>query len=60
MKISSLTLYEVKELSELLGVQPSTIRKYLREGKIQGRKFAGRWYIPEENVLGYFTEERKS
>ncbi len=55
-QIGSIKLYTVEELSELLDVQETTIRKYLREGRIQGRKMARRWYISEESLSVYFRE----
>jgi DeoR/GlpR family transcriptional regulator of sugar metabolism len=58
-QIGSLILYEVDELSELLKVQEKTIRDYFRKGKLQGRKFAGKWYITEEQLREYFEEPEK-
>ena len=55
-KIGGLTLYNVEELSELLGVQERTIRAYLRDGKLKGRKMARKWYVTEEALREYFEE----
>jgi excisionase family DNA binding protein len=55
--IGDLKLYEVEELSELLDIQETTIRKYLREGKLKGRKLARRWYVSEESLAEYFRED---
>jgi len=55
-KIGNISLYTVEELSELLDIQETTIRKYLRYGKLRGRKMAGRWYVTEENLAAYFRE----
>jgi len=54
--IGNLKLYSVKDLSELLDVQETTIRKYLRDGKLRGRKMARRWYVSEESLAEYFRE----
>lgn len=56
-RIGELTLYTVEELSELLDIQEITIRKYLREGKLKGRKAAKRWYVTEEAVREYFSQQ---
>lgn len=53
-QIGTLTLYSVEELSELLEVQDKTLRIYLRDGKLHGRKMAGKWYITEEQLRAYF------
>jgi len=55
-KIGEIRLYSVEELSELLDVQETTIRKYLRDGKLRGRKMARRWYVSEESLAEYFRE----
>lgn len=53
-QIGRLTLYDVKELSEALQVQEKTIRAYLGEGKLKGRKLAGKWYVTEVQLRDYF------
>lgn len=54
--IGSLALYTVEELSETLEIQERTIREYLREGRLKGRKLARRWYVSEDNIREYFNE----
>ena len=56
-KIGQITLYAVDELSEILDIQETTIRKYLREGRLRGRKLAARWYVSEESLADYFRQE---
>lgn len=55
-KIGDIRLYTVEELSELLEVQETTIRKYLRDGRLRGRKLARRWYVSEDSLAEYFSE----
>ena len=55
-KVGDLVLYDVEELSSLLGVQETTIRAILREGRLKGRKFARKWYVTEESLREYFQE----
>ena len=52
--LGKVTLFTVEELAERLDVQERTIREYLREGKLQGRKLAGRWYVTDEAIADYF------
>lgn len=54
--VGKVTLFTVEELAEILGVQERTIREYLREGKLHGRKLANRWYITDEAIADYFRE----
>jgi len=55
--IGDIRLYSVDELSELLSIQETTIRKYLRDGKLKGRKLAKRWYVSEESLADYFRQQ---
>ena len=55
-QIGDLKLYDVEELAGLLDVQEKTIRAYLRDGKLKGRKIARKWYIPEEAIQEYFSQ----
>lgn len=55
-KIGSLTLYSVEDLHQHLGLSKMTIRAYLREGKIRGRKLGVQWYVTEDALREYFDE----
>lgn len=59
-KIGSLTLYSVDDLHELLGLSKLTIRKYLREGKLRGRKLGVQWFVTEQALHEYFNEPAES
>lgn len=53
--IGGLTLYSPQEVADRLGVQVTTVRRYLKEGRLKGRKFAGHWYVSEQNLADYFN-----
>ena len=55
-KIGDLTLYSVDDLHELLGISKMTLRAYLRDGKLRGRKLGVSWYVTEEAIREYFDE----
>ena len=55
-KLGGLELFTVEELSELLGVQERTIRRMLKDGRLQGRKLARRWYVSEDSLREYFSQ----
>ena len=56
IELGKVTLFTVEELAERLDVQERTIREYLREGKLQGRKLAGRWYVTDDAIADYFRQ----
>jgi len=59
IQLGDIRLYSLKELSEKLGVTRVTLRTYLRDGKIKGRKMGTTWYVTEESLRGYFNAERR-
>lgn len=46
----NLVVYTVADLSKLLNTTPQTVRKYINEGRIQGRKIGRQWLVDEEAV----------
>ena len=54
-EIRDIILYSVPELSQKLNVTTVTVRKYLKQGKLKGKKVMGRWYISSEDVTEFFT-----
>ncbi len=46
----NLVVYTVADLSKLLNTTPQTVRRYINEGKIQGRKIGRQWLVDEEAV----------
>jgi len=57
IQVGDMKLYDVEELAEMLSVGLPTIRRYLREGRLKGKKLAKRWYVSEENLKEYFQPE---
>jgi len=55
-KVGDLELYGVEELSQLLGIQQGTLRKFFREGRLRGRKLAKKWYMTSEALKDYFEQ----
>jgi excisionase family DNA binding protein len=53
-KIGDLKLYSVDDLHEMLGISKMTIRAYLRDGKLQGRKMGVKWFVTEDSLRRYF------
>jgi excisionase family DNA binding protein len=43
-------VYTVPELVKLLKLTPQSVRKYLVEGKLKGRKVGTKWLVTDEAV----------
>ena len=50
-------LYSVEELEPILGLHVKTIQRFLREGKIKGRKIGRSWMVSSENLKEYAHAE---
>ena len=57
IQVGDMKLYAVEEVAEMLSVGEPTIRRYLRQGRLKGKKLAKRWYVSEENLKEYFQPE---
>lgn len=49
-KVGDLILYSVPEASQMLQVTTVSIRNYIRQGHLKGRKLTGRWFITEDEL----------
>ena len=60
IQVGDMKLYDVEEVAEMLSVGEPTIRRYLRQGRLKGKKLAKRWYVSEEAIKDYFQPEEVS
>jgi DNA-binding transcriptional MerR regulator len=54
ISISGLNLYSVPELSKMLNVTTVSIRNYIKQGHLKGRKVMGRWVVSENDFEEFF------
>lgn len=59
-QIGNLTLYSIDDLHEQLGISKMTLRAYLREGRIRGRKLGVSWFVTEDAIREYFEGPQQS
>lgn len=52
-------LYTVQEVSEVLGVSPLTLGKWLRAKKIVGTKMGKLWRITESDLQAFIEKNRQ-
>jgi len=55
--IGDLKLYDVKDLAEKLELNIQTARRYIKEGRIKGKKVGTRWLVTEQAIKEYFEVE---
>jgi len=54
LQVGDKTFYSVPEIAQKLNVTKVTIRNYLKQGKLQGQKTMGKWFISEEDLIDFF------
>lgn len=58
-EFGNLRLYDLKEISEQLDLSVQTLRTYIQEGRLKGRKWGKAWYVSEAALQEYFTSPPK-
>jgi excisionase family DNA binding protein len=53
IEIGDIKAYDVQEIAKMFDMTPQSIRKFIREGRIKGRKVGTRWYVTEEAIREY-------
>ncbi len=45
--------YSVDEISQMLTLHPKTVRRFIREGKITGKKIGREWKVAQADFIAY-------
>ena len=53
VKLADTTLYSVSEVDQELNVTTVTVRNYIRQGHLKGKKITGRWLITEKDLKNF-------
>ncbi len=57
VRLGELEVFTLDELEERLSIQKFTLRRYLKAGRLKGRKIANRWYVTAESLREFFEPE---
>jgi excisionase family DNA binding protein len=49
-------MYTPEEAAEMLKLNPETVRRFLREGRLRGNLFGRVWRIPESSLQAWMEE----
>jgi len=56
IKLGNLIIFDLKEVAEKFNLTPTTIRRYIKEGRICGQKMGNKWYVSEEAMADFFKQ----
>lgn len=51
-------MHSPEQVAEVLGVQPETVRMWLRDGQLKGIKFGRLWRIAENELQRFIDQHR--
>lgn len=54
VNIANIKLYTVEEVARKLGAHPHTVYGYIKEGRLQAKRFGKKYQIPQESLEKYF------
>jgi len=60
IQMGNLILFDVQDISKKLKLNPVTVMRFFRTGRLKGRKMGKRWYLTEEALRDYFKEPGSS
>ncbi len=55
--IKGLKMYNLAEISEVLGITRGTLLACIKDGRLKGIKIANRWRVTEENLKAFANGE---
>ena len=58
-QIGNLTLYDLEELSVLLNITVFSLREYIKKVKIKAQKMGKRYFITQESLNEYFSNNEQ-
>lgn len=60
IKLEKTTAYDVDEVAEKLNLKPSTIRRYVHNGRIKAQKVGRKYYVTEETLSEFLNGDMRA
>ena len=60
IEIGRIRIFGDAELAQLMGISLVTVKRYLRSGKLRGRKVGGQVYVTEDNLRDFLSCNQES
>lgn len=57
IKLGNIKIFSISELSKDLNIDISTLRKYIKEGKLKGQNLGNKYYVTEDNLKHFFNQD---
>ena len=50
-------VYDLKDFEEKLNIRSRTLREYIKQGKLKGKKVDKAYYVTESNLMDFLNPE---
>lgn len=55
--MTEIPVYDLKDLSKKLKISIRTLRKYIKAGKLKGKKIGRAYYVTEPNLMAFLDSD---
>lgn len=59
IEIQGIKLYNLKDTAQILGVTPQTVRSYIKQGRLTGRRIGRPIYVTDEELKKFISKPQK-
>lgn len=59
IKVQDTTLYTIAEITKVLNVSTATVRNYIKNGSLTGKKLVGFWFIADHDLKMFLKQMTK-
>lgn len=56
--IKGIKMHTSREVAEIIGIHESTVRNYIKKGKLQGARIGANYMVTEENMMKFIQGEK--
>jgi len=56
VEIDGMVVLSLKEITEDFDISEYALRRYIRIGRLTGKKFGRTWYVPEKSLKAFFNK----
>ena len=54
--IGNTVISDIKEIAAKFKLTPTTIRRYIKEGRLSGQKVGTRWFVSDQAIANFFMQ----
>ena len=56
INLESIKMYDLKELSEKIGISVVSLREWIKQGKLKAKKLGVKYYVSEDDLIEFLKK----